>query len=129
MEEKIKEIISPNVNEINSYLKELLKDNSYVVFREFNVSGKKCLLVCIDGISDKNLTNNFVMETLLDNNSLVNLSEKQLFDILTTSDMKKSSNLRDSNDINIVLQKYEDDLREHSNEVRNLKKKIKMLAR
>ncbi len=96
MEEKIKEIISPNVNEINSYLKELLKDNSDVVFREFNVSGKKCLLVCIDGISDKNLTNNFVMETLLDNNSLVNLSEKQLFDILTTSDMKKSSNLRDS---------------------------------
>ena len=36
-----------------------------------------------------------------------------------------TSNLRDSNDIKIVLQKYEDDLREHSNEVRNLKKKIK----
>ena len=34
-------------------------------------------------------------------------------------------NLRDANDINIVLKKYEDDLREHSNEVRNLKKKIK----
>ncbi len=36
-----------------------------------------------------------------------------------------TSNLRDANDINVVLQKYEDDLREHSNEVRNLKKKIK----
>lgn len=36
-----------------------------------------------------------------------------------------TSNLRDSNDINIVLQKHEDDLREHSNEARNLKKKIK----
>ncbi len=36
-----------------------------------------------------------------------------------------TSNLRDANDINIVLQKYEDDLREHSNEVINLKKKIK----
>ncbi len=36
-----------------------------------------------------------------------------------------TSNLRDANDINIVLQKYEDDLREHSNEIRNLKKKIK----
>ena len=35
-----------------------------------------------------------------------------------------TSNLRDANDINVVLQKYEDDLREHSNEVRNLKKKI-----
>lgn len=36
-----------------------------------------------------------------------------------------TSNLRDTNDINIILKKYEDDLREHSNEVRNLKKKIK----
>ena len=36
-----------------------------------------------------------------------------------------TSNLRDANDINIVLKKYEDDIREHSNEVRNLKKKIK----
>ena len=35
-----------------------------------------------------------------------------------------TSNLRDANDINIVLKKYEDDIREHSNEVRNLKKKI-----
>ncbi len=37
-----------------------------------------------------------------------------------------TSNLRDANDINIVLKKYEDDLREHTNEVRNLKNKIKM---
>lgn len=36
-----------------------------------------------------------------------------------------TSNLREANDINIVLKKYKDDLREHSNEVRNLKKKIK----
>lgn len=36
-----------------------------------------------------------------------------------------TSNLRDANDINIVLKRYEQDLREHSNEVRNLKKKIK----
>ena len=36
-----------------------------------------------------------------------------------------ASNLRNANDINIVLKKYEDDLREHFNEVRNLKKKIK----
>ena len=35
-----------------------------------------------------------------------------------------TSNLRDANDINIILNKYEDDMREHSNEVRNLNKKI-----
>ena len=35
-----------------------------------------------------------------------------------------TSNLRDANDINIILNKYEDDMREHSNEVINLNKKI-----
>ena len=37
-----------------------------------------------------------------------------------------TSNLREANDINIILKKYEDDMREHSNEVRNLKKKIQI---
>ena len=37
-----------------------------------------------------------------------------------------TSNLREANDINIILKRYEDDLREPSNEVRNLKKKIKI---
>lgn len=36
-----------------------------------------------------------------------------------------ASNWREANDINIVLKEYEDGLIEHSNEVRNLKKKIK----
>lgn len=35
-----------------------------------------------------------------------------------------TSNLREANDINVIIQKYEDDLREHSNEVKELKKKI-----
>ncbi len=33
-------------------------------------------------------------------------------------------NLKDSNDINIILDKYEQDLKNHSNEVKELKKKI-----
>ena len=36
-----------------------------------------------------------------------------------------TSNLRDADSINVILKKYEDDMREHSNEVRNLRKKIK----
>lgn len=35
-----------------------------------------------------------------------------------------TSNLKDANDINVILNKYEDDMREHSNEVRYLNKKI-----
>ena len=42
---------------------------------------------------------------------------------ITTNDT--TSNLRNANDINIILKKYEDDLIEHSNEVIKLKKKIK----
>lgn len=36
-----------------------------------------------------------------------------------------NSNLRDANSIDIILKKYEDDMREYSNEVRNLNKKYK----
>ncbi len=39
--------------------------------------------------------------------------------------LKIIKNLRDANSINIILKKYEDDLREHFNEARNLQKKIK----
>ena len=35
-----------------------------------------------------------------------------------------TSNLKNSNDINIILDKYEEDLKNHSNEVKELKKKI-----
>ena len=36
-----------------------------------------------------------------------------------------TSNLKDSNDINVMLNRYENDLQKHSNEVRELKKKVK----
>ena len=35
-----------------------------------------------------------------------------------------TSNLKDSNDINVILDKYEQDLKNHSNDVEELKKKI-----
>ena len=35
-----------------------------------------------------------------------------------------TSNLKDANDINVILDKYEQDLKNHSNEVKELKKKI-----
>ena len=37
---------------------------------------------------------------------------------------KDTSNLKDFNDINVILDKYEQDLKNHSNEVKELKKKI-----
>lgn len=36
-----------------------------------------------------------------------------------------TSNLKDSNDITVMLNKYEDDLKQNSNEIRELKRKVK----
>ena len=68
---------------------------------------------------------------------MIKLKTKELHSVMNKSDYTISSdevnkiknyieetndityNLRDANDINVVLQKYEDNLREHYNEIRN----------
>jgi len=77
-------------------------------------------------MSIKNLNENSLKPTITNKNNFT-ISNDNIDKIKKYIEQTKNttSNLRDSNDINIVLQKYEDDLREHSNEVRNLKKKIK----
>lgn len=95
MKEYIIENIRPNLNDTISYLKDILKNNTDIVFREFRVNGRDCLLLFIDGLADKQLVNDFVMETLLDSNSeRIDLNE-DLSDQITVSDIKKSKILRD----------------------------------
>lgn len=96
MKEQIKEHIPSNLKDTFKYLKELLKDNTDIVFREFRVSDRDCLIVYIDGMADKELINNFVMETLLDSNREVIDLDKSLDKLLTVSDMKNSANLKDT---------------------------------
>lgn len=96
MKEQIIENIKPNLNETISYLKDILKDNTDMVFREFKVNGRDCLVLCIDGLADKQLVNDFVMDTLLDSDSEQIDLDGDLEDQLTVSDMKKCKSLKDA---------------------------------
>lgn len=95
MKESIEDKIFHNLDETISYLKNLFKDNTDIVFRQFEVQNRKCLILYIDGMADRSITNNFVMETLLDSNrDFLDLNEN-LEKMLTVSDMKKSLSLKD----------------------------------
>ena len=91
MKEQVREEISVSVSENTSYLKNLFTDASDIVYRDFLVCNTKALIVYIDGMADKTLIDNFVMETLMDNNGNLNNIENvsELKDkILTVSDIK-----------------------------------------
>ena len=94
MKENIEDKILNNLDESISYLKNLFKDNTDIIFREFEVKNRKCLILYIDGMADRNIINNFVMETLLDSNRDFWDLNENLEKMLTVSDMKKSLSLK-----------------------------------
>ncbi|HJD00507.1 spore germination protein [Candidatus Arthromitus sp. SFB-turkey] len=94
MKESIEDKIFHNLDESISYLKNLFKDNTDIIFREFEVKNRKCLILYIDGMADRNIINNFVMETLLDSNRDFWDLNENLEKMLTVSDMKKSLSLK-----------------------------------
>lgn len=95
MKENVVDEIFLNLDETKTYLKDLFKDNSDIVFREFIVQNKKCLITYVDGMASKDLINDFVMETLLNNNNenFIDLNGN-LEQMLTVSDMKSEQSLK-----------------------------------
>ena len=92
----MREEISASVNDNTSYLKSLFTDASDIVYREFLVCNIKALIIYVDGMADKILIDNFVMETLMDNNGNLNNIENvsEIKDkILTVSDIKAVTKL------------------------------------
>lgn len=89
MKEIIRDLITPKVEENVSYLKELLKDNSDVVYREFNISDWKAAVVYIDGMADKILLDNFVLESVMLRSERVENVMKIKDKLITVSDMKE----------------------------------------
>jgi len=65
MREKINDKIELKAEENIEYLKELLQDNSDMIFRTFNVGKWKASLVYIDGMADKLLLDHYVLEPLM----------------------------------------------------------------
>lgn len=101
MKEQVKEEISVSVSENISYLKKLFTDASDIIYRDFLVCNTKALIIYIDGMADKTLIDNFVLETLMDNNGNLNNVENvsELKDkILTVSDIKAVTKLSEGVD-------------------------------
>lgn len=101
MKEIIRDLITPKVDENIAYLKELLNDTSDVVYREFNIRNFRAAVVYIDGMADKALINNFVLESVMLSSERIDNVMQIKDNILTVSDMKEVLKLTDG--INSML--------------------------
>lgn len=101
MEEWVKKSISLNVDDDINYMKELFKDNSDMIFRQFYVYQWKAAFVYIDGMADKILLDNFVLEPLMEENIDIQKVEDIKEKILAVSDLREVSDL--SEGINAML--------------------------
>ncbi|MBY6952598.1 spore germination protein [Clostridium botulinum] len=76
MKEVVNDEISKSIDENIKYIKELLEGNSDMVFREFLIGDKKAFIMYIDGMADKDLLNDYVLESLmLESEKLGNISD------------------------------------------------------
>ncbi|MFD3158284.1 spore germination protein [Haloimpatiens sp. FM7330] len=102
MKEQIKDTIELNTDDNVKYIKEILKDNSDIVYREFYIKrNMKAALIYIDGMADKILLDDYVLETLMIYSKDVNEVEDIKKKLLTVSDMREVDKL--SEGINAFL--------------------------
>ena len=101
MKEKINDEIEPLAEKNIAYIKELLQDNSDVVFRIFNVGEWKAALVYIDGMADKLLLNDYVLEPLMLCSRGIDNVDEIKDNILAVTDMREVKKL--SEGVNAAL--------------------------
>lgn len=101
MKEEIKYEISWDVEKDVKYLKELLKDNSDVVFRQFRIQKMNAAIIYIDGMSDKFLLNDYVLESLMKEDDPIRDVHDIKDKILTISDMREVEKLSEA--VNAML--------------------------
>lgn len=94
----IRDEINRKVDENLEYLKKIFEDNSDMIFREFYIGEVKSLIVYIDGMADKNLLNDFVLENLMDRDRSLkkeDFNEETLKNkFLTVSDLNEIDSLK-----------------------------------
>lgn len=101
LKEEIKYEISWDVEKDVKYLKELLKDNSDVVFRQFRIQKMNAAIIYIDGMSDKFLLNDYVLESLMKEDDPIRDVHDIKDKILTISDMREVEKLSEA--VNAML--------------------------
>lgn len=95
MKDRIRENISLSVKENMDYLKGLFKDASDVVFREFMCGDILCGIVCIDGLSDKDVLNDYLIRPMMKIGGKVKDSEEMKDRIISITDIKEINKLND----------------------------------
>ena len=98
MKEIIRDAISTSVEENVTYIKSLLVDNSDYVFRQFDAGQWKAAIIYIDGMSDKVLLNDYVMESLMRFSEMdeVNYVSEIADKVLTLTDFRKVDKMKDA---------------------------------
>lgn len=98
MKEEVISSIYPQVDKNISYLKELFKDNSDIVFREFYIGDVKCALVYIDGMADKILLSD-LLRGLMTRARYVQHAEGIKDKLITISDVKELEDFKKGIDL------------------------------
>lgn len=101
MKEKIRDSISLKTEENVAYIKELFKNTSDIVFREFYIGNFRAALIYVDGMGDKILLDDYVLENvMLKGYSITDVNEIK-DRILTVTDVREVKKL--SEGINAML--------------------------
>jgi spore germination protein len=101
LKEIIRDLITPNVEDNISYIKELFKDNSDIVYRDFNIGNWKGALTYIDGMADKTLLSDFILKSAMLQGDKVDNVMQIKDNILTITDIKEKLKL--SEGVNAML--------------------------
>lgn len=95
MKELIKDEISKDLKENLNYIKDLLADNSDIIYRNFLIGEFNAALIYIDGMGDKILLDNFILKTVMALGDYVKESNKIKDKILSVSDIREAKGMED----------------------------------
>lgn len=95
MKEIIKDEIYNNLDENLLYIKDLLKDNYDIVYRNFFIGKFKAALIYVDGMGDKILLNEFVLKTVMALGEFIKESKDIKDRILSVTDLREAKGMED----------------------------------
>lgn len=98
MKEEVKDKIECKASDNVAYIKELLKDTSDIVYREFDINQWKAALIYIDGMADKKLLDDYVLEALMPPELKVENQNEIKNKILTVTDIREVKKLSEGID-------------------------------
>lgn len=89
MKEFEKKVISTSTKENMAYVKTILANNSDVVYRKFTFDNREAVLIYIDGMADKMLLDEYVIQPMMQHEG-ENVKSEDIVDLaVTASDIRK----------------------------------------